>query len=339
LRLARIASSGDVVFRGGDNHSPIRFVIQCCFLFGSILVPPLTPQDRSRLAILELLRLEDKPRKKGERLEPPDLAKRGLPAIGEALLRRMVDGIERLEATKAKYHAALADVGHGPRACDQFGTLLACADVLLHDHALPDDEEVGHFAAMCRPDRMAEIADEVPDHLECLHHIRTSEVQARGGDEREALGSWIGAAVAHAMAPLLAADDPRKGDERADRRLQQLGLKLVNPRWKAGKDGKPGGFGAVSFSHEEPGFLAIANKHQGLERIFNGQKWQAGGWRQSLGRCEGSIENVDVKFVHYKSRAVLVPLWQVIDEEELPNASRREAVEAWRAECEKGAEA
>jgi hypothetical protein len=339
VELARIASSGGKQHRGGQDQVAHEFTLRSAFWFSSINMPPLQAQDRSRLAILELKPLEDKPRRKGESGEPPNLPAMNLPRLGELLLRRMVDGFPRFEATKIKYHAALAAQGHGPRACDQFGTLLAGADVLLHDWVLPDDEEVAHWASLCRPDRMAEIADDVPDHVECLHHILSSEVQARGGDERVALGSWIGQAVAHVMGPLLsgAQVDERKGDDRAEGRLQQLGLKLVNPTLKApAADGMDARWGAKTFDHEEPGFLAIADRHQGLDNLFRGKKWQSGVWRQSLARYEGAIAGVDIKFGHVKSRAVLVPLWQVLDEEELPNASRREACEAWLAAKAKG---
>lgn len=329
IELARIASSGDKMHRGGQDHRAHEFLLQSLFWFSSINIPPLKPQDRSRLAILEL-----KPLEKGA--APPDLASYHLPQLGRALLRRMIDGFERLEATKAKFHAALSAGGHDNRACDQFGTLLACADVLLYDRAgPPDEEEVSEWAAMCRPDRMAEIADEVPDHVECLHRVLTFEVQARGGDEREVIGTWIGEAIAHAMAPLFARDDARlaDADEKADKRLQQLGLKLVNPRPKGT------GWGAQAFAHDEPGFLAVADSHQGLAKVFAGSAWQGGVWKRSLARYPGALERVDVKFGHVKSRAVLVPLWQFMDAEELPNASRKEACEAWLLEQNKGAEA
>jgi hypothetical protein len=335
IELARIASSGEKMHRGGQDHQAHEFTLRSAFWFSSINIPPLKPQDRSRLAILEL-----KPLKAGS--PPPELAKLKLPQIGAQLMRRMVDGWQRLEGTKNKYHAALSAGGHDNRACDQFGTLLACADLLLHDwdtaDGLPDDEEVAHWAGLCRPDRMAEVAGEVPDHLECLHHILTSEVQARGGDERVALGSWLGEAVAYVSAPLLE-NGVQPGDEKADKRLQQMGLKLVNPRWKPSKGDKSGAWGATSYEHQEPGFLAVANSHQSLARLFAGTSWQGKVWRQALARCEGAIEDVDIKFGHVKSRAVLVPLWQVLDEEELPNASRRAAMEDWLREQQKGAEA
>lgn len=333
IEQARISSSGGKMHRGGSDQNAHEFTLRSVFWFSSILIPPLKPQDRSRLVVLEL-----KPLKEGA--TPPDLPSYRLPQLGAQLQRRMIDGWQRLEATKAKYHAALSAGGHDNRACDQFGTLLACADVLLEDHdtpdGLPDDELVAHFAGMCRPDRMAELADEQADHFECLQHVLTSEVQARGGDERVSLGHWIGEAVAYEMAPLFKQDDPRAqaGDERADKRLQQMGLKLVNAQVK-----DSGGWGACAFERDRPAFLAIADNHQALSRLFAGTPWQSKVWKQSLGRCPGAIERVDVKFGHVKSRAVLVPLHWVLDAEELPNASQRETAEQWLEEHRKRAEA
>lgn len=336
IETARISSSGDKMHRGGQDHQAHEFTLRSVFWCSSINIPPLKPQDRSRFAVVELKPLKDRPLGRNETGEPPVLSDYHLPQLGQALLRRMIDGWARLEATKAKFHGALAAIGHDARACDQFGTLLACADLLLYDRkAAPDDEHVAHWATVCRPDRMAEIGDEVPDHIECLRRLVTSEVQARGGDEREALGTWIGEAVAYEVAPLLQQGDPARGDEKADKRLQQRGLKLVNAHRKAS-----GEWGTRAFDCQAPGFLAVADGHEGVGRLFAGSKWQAGVWSQSLRRCEGAIERVDVKFAHgRKSRATLVPLWLVMDDDELPNASKREAAEAWLREHEKGAEA
>jgi len=335
IELARVSSSGDTMHRGGQDHVAHEFTLRSPFWFSSINIPPLQPQDRSRLAILELRPL--KPEN-----APPVLAEWNLPAIGRALARRMMDGWHRLEATKAKYHVALAKTGHDARACDQFGTLLACADLAMEDHStadgLPDDEDVAHWVGMCRPDRMAEITEATPDHEACLGHLLTSIVQARGGDEREALGTWIGRAVSSAVAPLIEGGD---GQERYAERLQQIGLKLVNARYYpeerdlAGNVVKSERWGCAEFRPDAPGFLAVAWAHQGLARHYEGTLWQ-GIWRQSLGRTDGAIDS-KAKFGRQSLSAVLVPLWAVLDESELPHASLRDAHEAWLREQVKGA--
>ncbi len=338
IELARIASSGDKMHRGGQDHQAHEFTLRSLFWFSSINIPPLQPQDKSRLAILEL-----KPLPEGA--IAPDLASFKLPLLGRKLLRRMVDGWHRLEATKRKYHEALAATGHENRACDQFGTLLACADVLLLDwdtaDGLPDDEEVRDWADKCRPERLREVSQADPDHVECVNHLTSSQVQARGGDEREELASWIGDAVAHAMLPMFEREALENGNrprgERAGERLQNIGLKLVNARYHAeernlkGELVRSARWGSTQFESDVPGFLAVANSHQGLAKIYEGQVWN-GIWASSLARVPGAIEGVKVKFGRRSLTAVLVPLHAVLDESELPDASRPAAAAKWLAE-------
>lgn len=329
IELARVASSGDTMTRGSADHTAQEFTLQSPFWFSSIIIPPLLPQDRSRLAILELL-----PFLPGA--EPPDFSKWNFAELGRRLLRRMVDGWPRLEATKVKFHRALALAGHDNRACDQFACLLACADLLIHDwdtlDHLPDDEEIADWANQCRPQRMAEITDTTPDHSACINHVATSLVQSRGGDPREMIGTWLGQALA------VAGDF---GDEKtidlARERLQQHGLKLVNARYHPEIPDEAGGvrqvarWGAEQYIKGVPGFLAVAREHQALAKIFDGTRWQGGVWYQSLGRVELALPGVKVKFGKLPLRAVLVPLAAVFDADELPPASRWESLEEWLA--------
>lgn len=330
IELARVASSGSTVHRGGQDHQAHEFTLRSLFWFSSINIPPIEPQDRSRLAILELKPLA----KDAKALQLNALQ---LPDMGCRLQRRMIDGFPRLEATIAAFHAVLAAAGHSRRAADQFGTLLACADLLLNDE-MPDAEELAHWAELTAPRRMAEVSEAVSDHQACLGHVLTSQVQARGGDEREQIGTWIGRAVAAKIAPLLSEDSSHDLDERADRRLQQIGLKLVNATWLPeerdlqGKVTKPGRWGSRSFEPGEPGFLAVAGSHRALDGLFAGTKWQGGVWKQSLARFEGCVEPVKVKFDYTSANAVLVPLHYVLDEAELPAASHQKAASAWRAQ-------
>ena len=350
VELARISSSGDKMHRGGQDHQAHEFTLRSLFWFSSINIPPLKPQDRSRLAILEL-----KPLAEGS--VPPDLPSYKLPLLGRELMRRMVDGWHRLEPTKLKYHAALAREGHVARACDQFGWLLACGDVLLHDwdegdyeagadsaadieRGLPPQSEVDRWAELCRPDRMREVAQATADHEECLEHLLNSMVQARGGDERETIASWIGDAVAHAMAPLYDTPDPETHStrgEKAAKRLQELGLKLVNavhhPEEHDGRGQLVRGarWGASTFESKAPGFLAVALSHTELGRLYQGKVW-AGIWGGALARIPGAIEGVKVKFGRRSLTAVLVPLHAVLDAEDLPDASKPSAASEWYKE-------
>jgi hypothetical protein len=279
----------------------MEFTLQSTFWASSILIPPMEPADKSRWAICAL-----KPLPVGSKR--PDMKPARLAELGQKMLRRMVDGWSRWRETLDAYQDALADMGHKARACDQFGTLLACADLLLYDGRL-DIERVEQVASLCDVAALREVSDSAEEHELCLGHLRTTMVQARGGDERESIGTWIGTAVQEIC-------DPNDGLQKHHRRLQEMGLKIVTPTDK----------GAAVWAPGKPGFLAVANAHQALASMFAGKTWQNGVWSQALGRCPGAIEGVTTKFARSASRATLVPLDQVIDESEIPASARWQEV-------------
>jgi hypothetical protein len=325
IELMRLSASGDSMTKGGNDHNAHEFTLQSSFWFSSILVPPLEPQDLSRLALCQL-----KPLRKD--LKPLDLDELALHRMGPRLHRRMIDGLPRLSATKAKFHAALSRMGHEARACDQFGTLLACADLLINDwhteDRLPTDEEVAFWAQRCHPGKLSEISEAVSDHQSCIDHLITFMVQSRGGDERQTLGRWIEKALDEAIDPPL---DSRGAW--ADR-LHQHGLKLVSPRYNS----QTGKWGAETYARGKPAYLAVAWAHQALNPVFMQTKWQGGVWRQSLERHENAITGIKTKFGHSSLTAVLVPLHVVLDESELPEESTRAGLREWMEQNAQGAE-
>ncbi len=296
IELARVASSGDEMHRGGQDHKAHEFVLQSAFMFSAILKPKMEPQDQSRFAVLELKPLPDDAR-------PLDLDAAKLPELGQKLMRRMVDGWHRYGETYAAYRSALAAVGHDARAQDTFGSLLACADLALYDH-VPDPDLLSHWATQCDPDGLAEIADGTTEHGACLKFLTTTSVQARGGEDRETLGSWIG----KAMRDVDELDGEHDDRKKYKRRLQEQGLKVVNAKALEPDDkGRPR-WGANDYSPGLPGFLAISISHRALTDIFRDSKWRDGGWTQALGRAEGAIARVKTKFGFSAEWAVLVPL-------------------------------
>lgn len=332
VELARVSSSGAPMHRGGADHSAQEFTLRSAFFFSSINIPPLQPQDRSRLAILEL-----RPFPKGWGAAP-DLRAYNLPVLGRMLLRRMVDGWPRLSATIARYHEALLAQGHESRAADQFGTLLACADVLLHDHdtadGLPDIELVLDWCDKCRPEKLREITQEEAEHVKCLDHLLSCPVQARGGDERVALASWINGALDHAISPLMAGVDDNQGDPKAGERLANHGLRLVNAEWRPekqdieGKVIKAGYWSTSAYSPQAPGFLALSPGHPVIVKLFEGRHW-AGIYGDVLSRFPGAVQAGKVRFAARTHKAVLVPLHHVFEVDQLPEASQKAAHEEW----------
>lgn len=334
IALARVAAGGAKGHRGGQDQQAHEFTLRSPFWFSSILQPPLQAQDRSRIVTVELKKLRSD-------LKKPDFFKMNAAALGAKLLRRVIDQAERLDETIAAYAEALQKRGLDARGQNVYGTLLACADIALYDE-LPDDELVNEWALRCDPASLTDIGDAGSEERSCLDHLLTSPVQARGGDERVTLGSWVGDAIRDAV-------DNEDGS--ATRRLQQLGLKLVNAKLLDMVEGPDGErvprWGTQNYVPHQPGYLAIAWKHRGLDPLFQDTKWRGGVWKQALGRTEiewtagegeqiqrgaiGAIDGVKVKFDRISANAVLVPLCAVIDAEELPASSAAATVAEWLA--------
>lgn len=297
VKLARLASSGGRIARGGQDHNAHEFVARSCFLFSSILLPPILSQDRNRLAILELHEIP-------EGVTPPTIDDAEIRGWCRKVRRRMVDQWPRFEDTLHAYRAALARHGHGGRSQDQFGTLLACADLLLYDD-VPDTDLAEHWGNLLAADTLAEKATDQTDQQEAVQHLGVAMVQMRGGDEPKPVTRHI---VAAARALQAHDDDGAAGD-----RLENHGLKLVNAVDRGEKGGKQV-WGAIKPKPGEPLFLAIANSHGALARIFQPTRWASGVWSQSFGRVKGARSRVKVRFAGSAPIwSTLIPLEAIVD--------------------------
>jgi len=276
VRLARQAASGGLVLRGGADHHATEFIARSAFLFSSILIPPLLGQDRSRIALLELNDLAP-----GTNAPRREAAARG--RLGQALARRLADGWPRFPDILEAYRVALMEVGHTARGADQFGTLLAAADLLLHDGDFNTDD-ASQWVDKLRASEMAVAEDDARDEERCLQHLLTSIVDPFRAGSRTTLGQWV--QVAAGKTP---------GDQiEANRALATYGLKVLDAK------------GAV--------WLAVANYHQGLANLFRETHWAsrsgaAGVWAQALRRLPGAERGEMVFwFGGRAARATMLPV-------------------------------
>jgi hypothetical protein len=285
IELARAASSGGVIYRGGSEHHPITFTIRCCFLFSSILIPGLLPQDWSRIAVLELDPLDRAP-------QTLSLDPRKLRALGEALTRRAVDNWPRLTRSFESYRQALAAAGHKARGADQYGMLLACADLLLHDdEAIPSDE-LEMWARRLRPSKVAVYSDQKRDHQRCIDRIMSAVIDPYRNGSRRTIAQWI----SDAMDPI--EDQPRA----ANKVLETYGLAVERTDGPAGT----------------AWWLLVANTHAGLAELFSGSHWAPSSgtsapWVQALRRFAGAAPVAQHRFAGYPARATRLPLREVLD--------------------------
>jgi hypothetical protein len=180
IKLARIAASGSLLGRGGSDHEPEEFTARSCFLLSSILMPALTNQDRSRMAILELAPA------KGTQ---PDLSEERMRRLAEWLYRRLVNNWSRFEKTLELLRESLRAEGHTARGADVFGTLLACLDLALHDHQM-DAETAAAWAMELHASHLAETAEQTNDEDQVLQHLLSTLVP-RNAPNARAIGELV----------------------------------------------------------------------------------------------------------------------------------------------------
>lgn len=284
IKLIRLAASGGLIVRGGADHKSEEFTARSCFMALSINVPPLLPQDRSRIAVLELQELDGG--------DEPRLDEAHYRAAGRGLRRRMVDAWARFPEVLATYRKALSEIGHTSRGADQYGTLLACAEVLLNDKPLAIE------GVRALVDRLAvdilERWDE-SDQAQMLQHLVSFGVAPYPSAGQQLIGDWIRKAAGK--------DGPDIDDVAANRTLSMFGCKVV---WIG-----------------RQGYLAVANKHNALTKIFAGTHWagKAGatsGWVTPAQRLPGALWGEKtglpqpVWFGAVPSRATFVPLALVL---------------------------
>ena len=285
IKLARIAASGGKMARGSDKHTAHEFVLQSCFVFSSVLVPPLAGPDRSRIAMLEL-----------DELDPaapePDLTPTRLREIGAHIQRQLILGWPRWQTTLAYYRTMLGGDGHSKRGADQFGTLLACADLALFG-ANEDRAAASVWLDQMQLAGLMDLVDDQRDEDQCLQHLLGSPVDVHRGGTRTNLGEWINRAAGRCQD----FDDPRG----AAKLIQSYGV-----RYEVVPPAGPGG--RTSY------WLAVACNHAGLATLFERTRWQTprgvtGVWVQALRRLAGAERSsAPLYFGGSNSRAVLLPL-------------------------------
>lgn len=271
INLARLASSGAVMLRGGAEHKGVQFTARSCFLFSAILMPPLEPQDLNRMAIL---RLDPLPHGK----TPPLLDRKYYRDIGQRLKRRLFDQWPRFDETLSRYRMVLAKAGHSSRGCDQFGTLLACSDLLMFNDP-PESDELEAWEELLQVGAWREIHEGRSNSEQCLDYIMQSQPEAwRSGHRRtvsELLDEWRETPAAF-------------GD--VQKALGAGGLKIVGEA-----------------------YLAVANAHRQTALMYKDTKWagkpgMTGGWVQALERLEGALVSRNTRIAGQVVKATHVPL-------------------------------
>ena len=324
VELLRAASTGGLILRGSADHQVSQFSVRFMGLMNSILRPALKSQDLSRLMLLSM------------RPVPPDapplvMRPSELALLGQRLFRRMADSWIRFQAELPRWHAALKQAGLTDRAPEQFGILLAAADVALSDEPASGDE-LTELAGLVAEGTASDRAEQQWEWQRCLERITSTNVQGLAGGSVN-LGFLIATV---AMMPVDVDEDGRADIAPVDKRrnaarlLAQYGLRVVlaYPPESSGGDhalplrldpANPAAPPDTRNRGRAEGWLAVANGHKSLnDAVFRGSHWQSasgtsGGWKAALETAPDAKRMGELRFAGANSRCVLVPLHHVLD--------------------------
>jgi hypothetical protein len=292
LKLARLASSGGAMLRGGSDHNGVEFAARSAFLFSSINAPPMKPQDLSRMALLNLGKLQTGGRE-------PQIDARNFSIIGRCILHRLIKEWPRFHTTYEAFAGELAGNGMDSRGQKQFGTLLTCADLILHkgwdeerlSFALDIEGDVKPWRELLRPSRMLEFENATDNWLGCLERLLSVRVEAWRSGLRTTVGQVL--------------QDYFEGNDldvtAANALLGQAGLRIVF---------RPGRDGAGKASQR---WLVIPNSNPLVRGLYEGSVWagadSAGVWSGALRQAPEALWQPRQERVNgVQSRATLISL-------------------------------
>jgi hypothetical protein len=241
--------------------------------------------------------------------------------MGRRLHRRMVEQSSRFQRTYSAYKRAIGAQKYSGRWQDTYGTLLACADLLLYDHA-PDDIVPNDEPAMSRVNEAVTAilpllamgrSEARTDTERVVQHLLSHPLPGSNGLAPEPVGTWLQKAMEPKWFPGEFATDPgtEGPDDVARKRLTAHGLRVVSIVKKPtpqdpNKEGIDDALvGEVGW---EDGYLAVAYAtNKALCQVFERTEWAGGGWLQSLKKIDGTVTGKKVRFGG-TDNALLVPL-------------------------------
>jgi hypothetical protein len=262
--------------RGGSSGSDTTVISQ--FLFAAIEPPPLLPQDANRICMLRLgkLRVSSDQMERFEQ-EMPAIARR----LGPKLARRVVEVFPLFAQALHLFRTGLIAKKHSPRSANTFGVLLAMAH-LVRWGAVPDASDVDEWATKMDAKLLATRDDHRSTEGLCLMRLLTFRCGPMRDGDQQPLGEYINAAL-HAR------------DPDVDLRIiKRYGISVVTA---SAAEGEP-----------EEKFVAVSNRHEGLEEVFKGTGWAKGGWVNAFRLFTGARPSPNpIWFAGSKDRATLLP--------------------------------
>lgn len=302
LKLARYASDGKNMVRGGHDGVPTNYQARGTFAFTGINPPGLKPAEVSRMAMPRLGAFPT-PKKGEPELRAPSLEEAEGLELGQQLLRRIVGRFHDWDDVLTAWRGVLLSHGHDSRAADTFGALLAAAHLVLHD-GVPLTAQIEPFAASLPKASMSETSNDQPNWARAIDWMMQGQPDAWRGLRYRSVGEYLQAIVADV--PKDDADETTPQGART--RLAQAGLGLCIPT-KGLLKGKL--------------CLAVPTTHREVARLFDRTIWrmaigaERGGWATAMsfapeGVAVESKQRVDGRSVN----CIVLALDQIISASE-----------------------
>tara|TARA_R110000868_G_scaffold54164_4_gene169600 strand:+ start:2997 stop:4964 length:1968 start_codon:yes stop_codon:yes gene_type:complete len=291
IALARVAASGGEWFRGSADQTGVGGKVYSAFFFSSILIPGvMKTQDVQRL-----IRLELKPLDKGA--AKLSLQPRTWRARGARLKRLLMDRWDTWPDRMAAWRHALELAGVTGRDADNWGTVLAMADMASQDDIATEDVMASwskKIAFIANADR----EETVNDADAMLLHLMGQQYDPFRRGQQYNVAQWVMTAAGLPGAPdgLKSVDDDgfgsstKRAQEKANTMLASIGLRV-------------NGVG-------ESAQLFIANQQiQQLKDLFRNSDWAGGVWKQSAARVPGATPTPHpLTLAGIRSRGYLMPV-------------------------------
>lgn len=306
VRLMRGASSGAVGQRGGPTKGEgNQFQMRSAFLFSAINNPLRGAQDLSRVAVLRLLPLD-----LNQERPPPVNAETAGPMILSLMMHGWGEGGANFKGEKQRFADALKQGGHDNRGQDTYGTLLACAAIMLGPELSadlnvplgPDDERA--WSELLAADALPEIEDAKPNYRQCVDQMLTATVKRWRNSSFDTVGQVI-----HGLRTTdddgAALGEPEMDRATAKRYINVAGYALMTTRevvagvmrsQKISSDEALMRYGLPSAGW----VLAVPNKSTKVAEHLEGSDWQHGAWKDALRQCPVPgvmITNADINKV------------------------------------------
>jgi putative DNA primase/helicase len=254
IELARQSSSedGGGIIKGTQTGGSVTYMVRSMFCFASIGVAAVKKADTSRIAVLNLKKTDDAEQfQRVKAIWQETVAKARYCAQFRA--RAIRNALTTRYNADVFSTAAVAYTGD-KRSADQIGTLLAGAYSLTSTKRITPDHANEWLAAQNWQPYRVEPVD--ADENQCLSHLMAAPIRFDSPHGPETI--TISEAIQRAS------QDISPGIEQFA--LARIGIKLTN-------DGQ---------------CIAIANQHQGLERVFRDTPWAGAKWKGQLLRVKGA---------------------------------------------------